>query len=385
MATINQIYGLVNSITQQALGESAITVTDTTSLVAQGDSIINTENALDAWNKALIDRIGKTIISNKSYTRQRRRFFRSGIEYGIILQKIYTDLPKAVENQTWVSDNSKRKDQFEINLPNVRQYFFTGISSFEFPVTITDKAWKTAFTSATQMGAFVESIMTSLYNAMEVTIEETENLAVATFISEKYKAKDTHPNGAVNLLHDYNTLTNRALTVSQCLTDKEFLRYASMQINLLTKRMQKISTLYNNSVADDKGEKVKRFTSKEDLCLDVLIDFSTATASYLSADTFHKELVSLPNYNEVNYWQGSGVNNAFSDVSAVNIGASDNAISGILAVAYDVNAIGTTIENYRTPTERNNRGGYTNHFAQCDVQYFNDLSENGIVFYVEEV
>ena len=387
MATVTQIYNLVNSIAKESLGESAITVKDTTSLVALGDAILSSSQDVDAWNGSLIDRIGRTIVSNKAYTRKRRNIFRAGIDYGIILQKIYVEMPKATVNQTWVNKESERKDPFELNIPTVRQYLFKDATAFEFPVTITDKALKTAFSSASEMGAFVEAIMLSLVNAVEVAIENTENLAVATFTALKINAKETHPNGAVNLLHDYNTLTNKGLTVASCLSDKDFLKYASMQLSMTVKRMRNLTTLYNISEPDDNGEKVKRATSESDLVLDVLSNYSVASAMYLESDTYHKELVSLPNYHEVNYWQATGQTYAFNDVSKVNITHGDVTVeqAGILAVAYDINAIGTTLKDERTATVRNERGGYTNHYKQGTLEYFNDLTENGVVFYIAEV
>lgn len=387
MATVTQIYNLVNSIAKESLGESALTVKDTTSLVALGDAILSSSQDVDAWNGTLIDRIGRTIVSNKAYTRKRRNIFRAGIDYGIILQKIYVEMPKATVNQTWVNKESERKDPFELNIPTVRQYLFKDASAFEFPVTITDKALKTAFSSASEMGAFVEAIMLSLVNAVEIAIENTENLAVATFTALKINAKETNPNGAVNLLHDYNTLTNKGLTVASCLSDKDFLKYASMQISMTVKRMRNLSTLYNISEADENGEKVKRATSESDLVLDVLSNYSVASAMYLESDTYHKELVTLPNYHEVNYWQATGQTYAFNDVSKVNIAHGEVTVeqTGILAVAYDINAIGTTLKDERTATVRNERGGYTNHYKQGTLEYFNDLTENGVVFYIAEV
>lgn len=387
MATVTQIYNLVNSIAKESLGESALTVKDTTSLVALGDAILSSSQDVDAWNGTLIDRIGRTIVSNKAYTRKRRNIFRAGIDYGIILQKIYVEMPKATVNQTWVNKESERKDPFELNIPTVRQYLFKDASAFEFPVTITDKALKTAFSSASEMGAFVEAIMLSLVNAVEIAIENTENLAVATFTALKINAKETNPNGAVNLLHDYNTLTNKGLTVASCLSDKDFLKYASMQISMTVKRMRNLSTLYNISEADENGEKVKRATSESDLVLDVLSNYSVASAMYLESDTYHKELVTLPNYHEVNYWQATGQTYAFNDVSKVNITHGEVTVeqTGILAVAYDINAIGTTLKDERTATVRNERGGYTNHYKQGTLEYFNDLTENGVVFYIAEV
>ena len=228
------------------------------------------------------------------------------------------------------------------------------------------------------MATFIDAIFTAMNNAMQICHDNNANLIRANFIGNiLHKNKSTQ---AINLLHEYNTLTNAGLTVANCMRDIDFLKYATMQINLWTKRMRVMSTLFN----DDGNTK---FTDKDNLVIDVLQDFASATATFLEADTYHKELVSLPMYNEVAYWQGSGQTFAFADTSKINVKIdAENTVekSGIIAVAYDYLAIGTTINQPRTTTERNNKDEYTNYYNKANIGCFNDLGENGIVFYIAE-
>ena len=39
----------------------------------------------------------------------------------------------------------------------------------------------------------------------------------------------------------------------------------------------------------------------------------------MESDTYHNELVKLPRYEEVNYWQASGTGFSFEDVSTIDI------------------------------------------------------------------
>ena len=46
--------------------------------------------------------------------------------------------------------------------------------------------------------------------------------------------------------------------------------------------------------------------------------------------------------------------------------------------------MGVTLNERRSTTERNNKDEYTNYYNKANIGYFNDMSENGIVFYVAE-
>ena len=93
-------------------------------------------------------------------------------------------------------------------------------------------------------------------------------------------------------------------------------------------------------------------------------------------------------YSTVPYWQGSGENYTFNDTSKIDVKINENTTiteTGILAVMYDRDAMGVTITERRGATQRNNKDEYTDYFNKATYGYFNDLSENGIVFYVKEV
>ena len=92
-------------------------------------------------------------------------------------------------------------------------------------------------------------------------------------------------------------------------------------------------------------------------------------------------------YDTVPYWQGSGTSFDFDDTSKIVIKLDEtNTVTqtGVIAVAYDYEALGTTIDERRSSTERTNKDEYTNYYNKANIGYFNDMSENGIVFYIAE-
>lgn len=380
MATVNQIYALVNDAADEALGTSAITVKDTATLVALGDKVLSSATDKEAFYKSLTDRIGRTVIAVRAYQASSRSVKRDDMEWGLIYQKISYKKIEAVENPTWETNTQANPFDVEIKTEAV-QKLFTVMSTYSFEDSLPDGQLFTAFTSASAMGAFISGIYTNMYNYMAIAEENLANLAVATNIAGVL-AKGNAPQKR-NLLNEFNTKFSQSLTVADCLTNGNFLKYASREIALVTKNMTKMSTIYN---CDD----MPRFTSKDKQVVEVLGQFASATASYLEADTYHNEMVKLPGYEEVVYWQAEGTDGfAFDDVSKINIENShigEDAVEqgGIIAFIHDYDSCASIITNRRSGSVYNPRAERYNVFEKADKGYAVDLSENAVVFYVAE-
>ena len=375
---VKQIYEVVNSIAEQSIGLKGLTATDT-SFVAVGNAVLSSDGNKDAWYNVLLDRIGKTVMSMRAYTANGAELKSEPIEWGIVMQKLSIPLPKAKKNDSWNGQSVTATNPFEKTLLEPRQKIFYSIATWEVDATIPDVQLKTAFTSPEAMGAFIDGIFTAVYNSLEVSYENTANLCRATFIARKSKSNNT--NAFVNLLALYNTETSSTLTAENCLFNADVLKFCSMQINLYTNRLASMSTLFND-------EDVERHTPKDAQVVNVLSDFSARMDVYLQSDTFHNELTKLPNYKPVPYWQGSGTSYAFADTSKVIVnydGTNDVTVNGVIAVIYDREAMGVTVDNKRTKSIYNPREEYTNYFYKADMGYYNDMSENGIVFYIANV
>ena len=379
MSTVKQIYSIVNDVAKMTYGESAVTVVDTASFISLGDKVLNSATDTELFTNKLVDRIGKTVFSVRRYEGMSGGVVRHPFEFGCILQKIYVDLPEAKQNNAWeIGKESYTPSYAPVIKPSVKQKLFDKISTWEIDVTIPDFMLRTAFTNETAMATFIDGIFVALDNMMIVALDNNADLTRASFIARKLHGGK--PCGAINLLHEYNTLTNAGLTVESALRNTEFLKWASMQINLWVNRMVKMSSLFNE-------EGYRRHTPKENLVVNVLQDFASATDTFLQSDTFHKELTKLPNYETVPYWIGSGESYDFNSTSLVNVKLSDEVTinqKGVIAVAYDFEALGVTMKERRTTTERNNKDEYTNYYNKANIGYFNDMSENGIVFYLAE-
>lgn len=381
MSKVEQIYTLVNETAKESMGEKkAIAVKDVSTLIALGDSVLASNTDTENFLNTLVDRIARTVFSVRQYESDTEGMVRHPFEFGCIVQKIYVDLPEAKENNSWEIGKDGYTPVFApVIKPTAKQKLFNGITTWEVDVTIPDYMLRTAFTNETSMATFIDAIFTAMDNMMTLALENNANLTRASFIARKIHG--AKPCGAINLLHEYNTLTNASLTVETALMNAEFLAWASRSINLWVKRMSKMSVLFNE-------ENYKRHTPKDKLVVNLLQDFTSACDTFLGANTFHDELVKLPMYDSVAYWQGAGTSFEFNDTSAINIKIDETttvAKTGIIGVIYDYEAMGVTLNERRSTSERNNHDEYTNYYNKANIGYFNDMSENGIVFYLENV
>lgn len=379
----NQIYALINAVASESLGGTAITVKDTSTLVSLGNAVLSSSTSVDNFYSKLVDRIGRTYIKFRKYTTETRKgMMMMPLDFGIVLQKIQSgDLAEAVENESWWQ-NDTQADPFDVenDSTDFTSKLFSKLAVFETtPKVIYDHQLKTAFTNEQTMGAFVNMIYNDMHNAMELAIENTSKLCRATGIVSAYKSTNTSVKR--NILAEYNLIATTPITSADVLTDEGFLRFFAMEVSKVIKKFPKMNKLYSPT-------KATRFVPTENITVDILADVSSALDSYLYSTTFHKELVELPNYNELDSWQGLGTSGSLADISKVNIKREgDNAgteVNGVLAIVRDEDACGMMVDRIRTHSIYNPRSECTNVFHKADIGYFYDESEPFVIFYVED-
>lgn len=392
---VNQIYSTLNSIMQQYWGEADITVNDLTGLVAMGETVLASDDNIDVFVNALADRIGKTVVRTLDMELEFPNLYMESFEFGCILQKISTKPFSSIENASWnISDENFTPTFSDVHTPEIMvRYFQTGIDTWKFQVTIPDYQVKSAFTSLEMMDNFFTAIISAMSDSLTMSLNDMSRTAICNFVAEKIKAS----NGVVNLLTMYNTAYPEDDTVTDyisALKSPTFLRYAGRQINKLIEFMSKPSVLYN--VGDGENGGVVRATARDNMHVMLLTDFVSAFRVNYESDSFNRTLVELPLFSSVDAWQGSG-DSILDDeaMSTINVipssdtkqGAGGTAepieVTGVIGVLADRQAIGIGLQNMRAGSWYNPIDHYTNYAKSATVQYFNDLTESGIVIIIE--
>ena len=381
---VTQIASLLNSTLPEILGSDVVVNEDLSNVVDLGKQVVDTDN-VDNYVKKLVNHIGKVIFTDRLYNGNVPSVLMDSWEFGSILEKVSADLPEAQESDTWKLENGKEYSQDVFYQPQVSAKFFNSRTTFEIPLSFTDKQVKESFSDVTQLNGFLSMLETSVANAMTIRVDNLimktiNNMTAETLVSELGAKPDTSKTGvrAVNLLALYTQATGKTVSVENAMTDPDFIKFASYQIGIYKDRISKISTLFNV------GGK-ERFTPSDNNHLVLLSDFAKASDVFLASDTYHNEKVALPENETVPFWQGSGTKYAFEDTSSIDVKTSSGKtvkFGGIIGVMFDTNALGVSNLDQRVTSNYNAKAEFYTNYYKMDAGYYNDLNENFVVFFV---
>ena len=382
---VKQISNIVNDSVKDALGKTAgLTTLDSSDIVSMGKALAS-HDLYDMFFKSLTNRIAKTVYFVRTYEGSKRSVLRDEHEFGAFIQKTYTEMPDAVDNATWNESGTKTFPQaspYDVEATiGVSSLIFGGKGTWTIEIVRPIEQIKSAFLDNASMMRFIDSIYIAIQNSFKLEEERLTALAVNTSMASCLSGGVSR-----NLLAEYNEKhADNPLTVESALENADFLKFASKEINLTVKNMAVLSTAFNKA-------KYTTFTSKENLVVEMLNHFASASDMYLQADTFHNELTKLPNFENVPFWQSSGSDFDFTTCSSIDItnkqlisdgNATGNVKqSGIICFIHDTENVACYFGNRRTWDLPNPRSEVIVHGEKAEKGYSVDDHANAVVFYM---
>lgn len=399
MSTVNQIYAIMNSLNAQANLSTAIATVDSRNFVSYGDEILSSASDAnkETWFATLMDRIASTIIDNRAYaTNEDAGLWREPAEYGCVLQKIHSKMPSVSADPAWSAPSDlSSTNPFAPTAREIEQRLYNKVSAFMIADTIPDVQLKTAFESPQKMAAFLDSLMMTTQNAYTRSIENLaracRSALIATSIHEGGAHRVKLLTGFIATLPDDDPRAEWTTSdIDAIMCDRDFLRYASLQIALHIDRMQRMTDMFS-------ATGYERWTPREYMNFAVLSDFDRAVSAYLAADTYHEQIVELPTENRivVPFWQSTGTDYGITSTSAVKMviprttGTSEQQAAGytinenmIVAAIYDTEAAGITIDERRTRSLYNPKDEFTNYWHKGRQMYYVDATQPHVIFQI---
>lgn len=393
---VKQIKSLMNDIVEDLTAKSSsIQTADTSDVVSLGKSISDL-NLYEGFFGSLVNRLAKTAYMVRVYEgADTRRILRDEHEYGAFIQRVYYTAPDFVDNPEYKipqysgSDISTYQQSSPYDVTGtvtVQAMLYGAQGTYSLEIIRPVDQIRSAFLSEAEMIRFIDGIYVTIENKMKLAEEGLVNAACATAI-----AADIQGGKVRNLLTEYNTInsTNPITDEDVAMSDPDFLKYASKEIRKTIKFMRKMSTAFNV-----KGHET--FTPSDRLVCEVLTEMASAMDTYLESDTFHKELVALPAYDEVPFWQFQGQSDgAFGDTSKIDITneglvtatnlTGNVSADGIVAFVHDIEHVAACFGHMRTWEKYNERDDVYIHGENARKGYAVDLRQNGVVFQVKYV
>lgn len=384
--TFDQVSTVLNGVVQQATGKTALAATNTAQFVTQAQTALKI--GYDPIMNAISQVLGRTIFSVRPYTAKFRGLMRSEQQWGNHTRKInYVD--KDFEDaQEWALTDGSAVDQYKVNKPGVVQTNFYGFEVFQRHVTTFRDQLDNAFRGPDEFGQFIGGVMQNISDQVEQAHENMSRASLANFIGGKV-AGDTA--NVIHLVTEYNAFAGTELTADTVHAPENFepfIKFAYARIRTIAGLMSERSQQFHVNLTSGA---IMRHTPADRLKMYVLAqELNTIQTSVLSS-VFNEQFLRLVDYEEVNFWQ------SIQTPASVNVQASylqeDGTIKtvdsakqtdGVFAVLFDEEAIGQTTANRSVDvTPYNAAGKYWNTFFHFTERYWNDFTENGVVFLLD--
>lgn len=144
----------------------------------------------------LVNKIGLTVIKNKSYENPLKAFQRGDLPVGQTIEEIFIDIVNA---KTYTEQPSEDlADVFEINKPNVQARYHVVNSQLVYPITISKANLLQAFSNVAYFEDFVSKIFESVYASAELD----EFLQTKALIQNYATAPEEEGGDPVNRFYD---------------------------------------------------------------------------------------------------------------------------------------------------------------------------------------
>lgn len=388
MATLamNQVAEFVNASVKQAGGGLPVIEADLSNVVDCGKAYRDA-NLLNVINEGLVTQISMWRMTNRVYTPSVPDITKTGAEYGAALAKIRTGYPEATVNQSW---NLKYGESYDVNVyygpTDVETKVFVDRTTFECKISIPRDQWNGAFTSATNLNAFVAYILNNVdtqITASKAQLTRTllQNAIAETVYTEYGEGGDYTTKGknrVINIRAIYNEKHGTDLSIEEALENPDVLREAVFQFGYNSDKIKDFSNLF--SVGG-----YWNHTPKEAQRLVLLSPFVRKAKIYLydAQNQFNTENLALPSHDVISFWQGAGEDYDFETVSSVNVKTClghDVNITGVIGVLFDDEMMMIANEESHTNSNFNGAADFTTMWNKNQAGYFMDFNENCLVF-----
>lgn len=398
--TFNQLSTVLTDIVSQATGQKALAPVNTDSFISVATTALKA--GYDPLTTAISQVLSKTIFSVRPYTRKFKGLNVSNQRYGNHVRKLLTiDKPFEDDDRFTLTDEQSI-DQYVVNKPKVLQTNFYGANQYQKSVTIYKDQLDCAFSSPDEFGSFVSMVMQNASDMIEQAHEETARATIGNLISgifameteesqETGMAKANGQKRAVNLIKLYNQETGKNLTVADAFKAENFegfVKFTFSTINTIADLMTDRNSLFCSQLTD---YPILRHTPKDRMKFYLNTDMVNKINSEVYSTVFNPDFLKMVDFETVNYWQSAlspssvQVKPTVLKTDGSLISATNVQLSKVVGVLFDEEAAGyTTVNKWSQPSPFNARGGYYNQFWHFTDRYWNDFTENAVIFYMDD-
>lgn len=375
----------LNAIISQATGKTNITAINnnfvsvaTTALGIAQDDLLN----------AISQVISRTIFSIRPYNRKFAGLFVDNMKWGNHVRKINIGDKDFEANVSYDLEDGQSIDADIVSKPDILQTNFYGQCVYSKHYTIFRDQLNIALQNETEFERFYTMLVQNTMDMIEQCHENTARATICNLIGGKVKGDTSN---VIHLVTEYNDVTGLELdsdTVKKPENFVPFYKWAFSRIKTISGLMTERSLQYHINIT---GHNIMRHTPVQNQRLYLYTPEMNNVESTIFSSVFNEQYLKMMDYEGVNFWQsiqtpmGINVQARYMLPSGVITPDSTGTVtSNIFGILMDEEAAGITTYGTRTATTPYNaRGEYTNVWFHFNDRYWNDFTENAVVFLLD--
>lgn len=385
IANFNAIATL-NSIIKQATGQTDIADLYANNFVTVAS--VASGIAPDALLSAISQVISRTIFSIRPYNRKFAGLFVDSMKWGNHVRKINIGDKDWEQNVSYDLVDGASIDADIVSKPDILQTNFYGQCVYSKHYTIFRDQLNIALQNEEEFERFYTMLVQNTMDMIEQCHENTARATIANLIGGKVKGDATN---VIHMVTEYNDVTGLALdsdTVKKPENFVPFYKWAFSRIKTISGFLTERSLQYHINIT---GHNIMRHTPVQNQRLYLYTPEMNNVESSVFSSVFNEQYLKMMDYEGVNFWQSiktpMGIQikaNYMDNTGAVKADAVVTATSNIFGILMDEEAAGITTYGARTATTPYNaRGEYMNVWWHFNDRYWNDFTENAVVFLLD--
>lgn len=377
---------VLNTIIAQATGKSAIADVNAANFMSVATVALGI--APDTLLNAISQVISRTIFSIRPYNRKFAGLFVDNMRWGNHVRKINIGDKDWEQNVSYDLVDGESIDADTVSKPDILQTNFYGQCVYSKHYTIFRDQLNIALQNEEEFERFYTMLVQNTMDMVEQCHENTARATIANLIGGKVKGD---VNNVIHLVTEYNDVTGLALdsdTVKKPENFVPFYKWAFSRIKTISGLMTERSLQYHVNIT---GHNIMRHTPVQNQRLYLYTPEMNNVESSVFSSVFNEQYLKMMDYEGVNFWQsiqtpmGISVKANYINASGEIVSESETVTtSNIFGVLMDEEAAGVTTYGARTAvTPYNARGEYTNVWWHFNDRYWNDFTENAVVFLLD--
>lgn len=389
--SFEQSAAILTSLAQQAIGETGLAVTDLSSYISVGQKTLR--QGYDPLNIGISQMVSKTIFAHRPYSGALSSLDRDANEWGAITRKVNAIKQPFMDSGVYtLTDGQHSPDMFDVRKPKLYQTNFYGFDVWSDCVSVTRQQLKNAVSNPADMGRLLDLVLATKADEMELARTAFRRATIANMIGAVNALNN--PVQVRHLLTEYNRATGLSLTgetVKQGDNYPNFIRWAYSQIAKASDMLTEPSSKFHLNPTEGI---ILRHSSKDNQRLYIYSGALHEVDAQVLAVTFNADKVSnkLPAITErVNFFQSMDTPDAVNvkpayigaDGAVVAAPAAQN-VTNIFALLVDRDAMGVNFYDSSVDVSPYEAAGkYYNYWYHDAHRYYNDVTENAVLFLLD--